>query len=77
MPMPEAAIYEDASAIFPHHDVRMPWQSRMIQPIAEPMPPQPFAHNDLRLCVLAMNGRHVGMALLCGEFIHKLFEPNL
>ena len=77
MPMPEAAIHEDASAIFPHHNVRMPRQSGMIQPIAEPMPPQPFAHNDLRLGVLAMNGRHISMALLYGEFIHKLFEPNL
>lgn len=37
--MPKTPIYKDASPIFPHHDIRLPWQSWMVQPIAEPMSP--------------------------------------
>ena len=33
MPMPETAIDEDAGAVFPHHQVGMPWQPVMKQPI--------------------------------------------
>ena len=68
--MPEAAVHENTSPVLPHHDVRLSWQSWMIQPIAEPMSPQPFAHHHFRLRILAVNGSHVGVALLCGLTIH-------
>ena len=65
MSMPEATIDEDARPVFSQHQVRMPRQSRRVQPIAESPTPQPTSHNHLRLRVLATNRRHVGMSLFC------------
>ena len=68
--MPETPVDKDARTIFPHHDVWFPWQPRMVQPIAEAMSPQPTAHYHLRLRVLAVDGRHVVVALLRVMTIH-------
>ena len=70
MSMPEASIYKDARPIFPQHQVRMPGQSFVVQPIAESSFPKTTPHNHLRLRVLRPNSRHVPMALLCGELVH-------
>lgn len=69
MPMPKAAVHEDARAVFPHHDVRLSRQSRMVQAIAEAVVPQPPSHNHLRLRVLAVDGCHVRMPMLWREGI--------
>ena len=37
--MPKATIDEDASPVFLEHQVGMPWQSFMIEPISEASPP--------------------------------------
>ena len=58
--VPEAPIHEYARPVLSHNDVWLPWQSRVVQPIAVAMTPQPFAHNHFRLCVLAVNGCHIG-----------------
>ena len=62
--MPEAPIHEDASPVFPQHQVRMPWQPLVIQSISESPLPQPTTHNHLRLRILRPNSRHVIMTLL-------------
>lgn len=73
MPMPKAAIDEDASAVFPHHDVGLARKAGMIQPIAVSMAPQPLAHNHFWPGVLTVNGGHVRMTLLWGKCItHEL-----
>ena len=41
----------------------------MVEPIAEPMSPQPTANHNLRLRVLAVDGGHIGMALRGRESI--------
>ena len=64
MTMPKATIHKDAGSVLPHHDVGFPWQSWLVQSITESMPPQPFAHNHLRLCVSSVDGCHVCMRLL-------------
>ena len=64
MSMPEAPIHEDASPVFPQHQVRMPWQPLVIQSISESPLPQPTTHNHLRLRILRPNSRHVIMTLL-------------
>ena len=68
--VPETPVHKYASPVFPHHDVRFPWQSWMIQPIAIPMPPQPTTHHHLRLRIFAVDGRHVRMALFCKNLVH-------
>lgn len=66
MPMPEATIHKDARSVFPQHNVRVPSQPRMIQPIAKTTTPQLFTHNNLRLRVFGTNARHVIMPLIYG-----------
>ena len=50
--VPEAPVHKDARSIFPQHQVRMPRQSFMVQPISEPSLPQPTSHNHFWLCIL-------------------------
>ncbi len=72
VPMPEASVHKNAHPVLPHHDVRFPWQSWMVQPIAEPMPPQVTAHNHFWLRVFAVDGSHICVALWgCLEVAHK------
>jgi hypothetical protein len=78
MSMPETAIYKYASPIFLQHQVWMPWQSLMIQPIPKSFPPQPSPHNHLWLRILRMDCRHIFVSLLWAEFIHEplLFDAT-
>ena len=71
--MPEAPIHKDARPIFPHYDIRLSRQPRMVQPVAEPLSPQPFSDYHLRLRVLAVDGRHIRMPLLLREWVHDQF----
>lgn len=67
--MPETTVHEHASPVFPQHDIRFPWQSRMVKPISKTACPQIFAHNDLRLRVLRTNGSHHSVALFLCKFV--------
>ena len=69
--VPEATIHEDARPVLPHHDIRMPRQSSMIQPVSEPPLPEPPAHNHLRLRILTTDRSHVLMPLCRGELVHQ------
>ena len=71
MSMPEAPIHEDASPIFPQHQVRMSRQSPMVQPIAETPTPQPPPHNHFRLRILRFDSRHILVPLLGREVVHN------
>jgi len=70
--MPEAPIHENTGAIFPHHDIRFPRQSGMIQTVTETPTPQKAANHHLRFRVLSVDGGHVPMALLWCEFIRHV-----
>ena len=75
--MPEAPIHEDASPIFPQHQVRMARQSPMVQPISESPTPQPPTHNHFRLRILRMNRCHILVPLLGRVVVHKSFVSYL
>ena len=70
MSMPEAPVHKDARAILPQYQIRMPWQSLMVQSVSESPLPQSTAHNHLRLRILPSDRRHVCVSLLWSEFIH-------
>ena len=72
MSVPKAPVDEDASAVFPQHDVRFPGQSFAVDAIAESFAPQPFAHDDLRLRVFRPDCRHVVVTLLGSSVIAHL-----
>jgi len=64
--MPEASVDKHARAVFPQHQVGMPGQPRVVEAVAEAMPPQPVPHNHFRACVLGPNRGHITMYLLGG-----------
>ena len=68
--MPEAAVYEDASAIFPENQVRMSWQSFVVQTITESPLPQALSHNKFRLRVLRTDRSHILVPLLWRKSVH-------
>lgn len=73
--MPEAPVDKDAGLVFPHHDIRFPWQSLVVQPVSEAMTPQEFAHNNLRLRVFGTNRGHIFVALFgCQVVRHGMSE---
>ena len=69
--MPEATIHKDARSVFPQYQVRMPWQSFVIQPIAESPSPQSTPYNHLRLRILRVDSSHILVPLLWSELIHS------
>ena len=73
MPMPEAAIHEDAGAVFPQYQVRMPRQPFVVQPVSESPFPQPMSHDHFRLRVLRTNSRHVFVPLFFSQMVrHRI-----
>ena len=70
--MPKATVDKDDSSILSHHDIRMPRQAWMVQPVSEPMGKQIAPHQDFRLGVLAANGGHAVAALFFCQFVHVL-----
>ena len=73
MPMPEAAIHEDAGAVFPQYQVRMPRQPFVVQPVSESPFPQPMSHDHFRLRVLRTNSRHVFVSLFFSQMVrHRI-----
>ena len=65
VPMPKATIHEDASAVLAKHNIRMPRQPRIVEPVAEAHSPQKFAHDHLGASVLGTYGSHDVVASLC------------
>ena len=75
MPVPETAVYKDTCAVFPHHDVWLPWKSWMIQTIAVAMTPQITSHHHLGFRVLCPNMAHTAMTLFYGQdIVHCYFD---
>ena len=73
MPMPKAAIHEDAGAVFPQYQVRMPRQPFVVQPVSESPFPQPMSHYHFRLRVLRTNSRHVFVPLFFSQMVrHRI-----
>ena len=70
--MPEAPIDENARAVFSHHDIRMPWQSFMVEPIPESFSEEIFPDDEFRLCVFGVDGCHIVVAALLFERCHRL-----
>lgn len=68
--MPEAAIDKDTGAVFPHHDIGVPGQSLMIEPVPEPSCKEIFPHNEFGPGVLGMDGRHIVVASLLLKRCH-------
>ena len=74
MSMPEASIHQNAGTILPQHYIRFSRQPWMIEPIPESPSPQELPDKNLRFGILALDCRHVVVALLYGHFIwHTLF----
>ena len=71
MPMPKASVDKDDRTIFAQHDVRMPGQPRMIEPIAKPSAKQEFPHHHLWFGVPPMYRSHAMMPLFFGHFVHS------
>ena len=73
MSVPEASVYEDHRAVLAHNNVGMPRQSRMVQPVPEPVGKEIFAHDKLRLRALAVYGCHTTAALFLCHLVHYGF----
>ena len=74
MSMPEASIHQNAGAILPQYNIRFPRQPWMIESIPESPSPQELPDKNLRFGILALDCRHVIVALLYGHSIwHTLY----
>ena len=70
MPMPKAAVDKHARSVLTQHNIRMAWQTRIVQPVSEALSPQIFAHKNLRLRVRRANRGHVLVSLLWCKYVH-------
>ena len=66
MSMPEASIHQNAGTILSEHNIRFSWQPWMIEPIPESPSPQELPDKNLRFGILALDCRHVIVALFYG-----------
>ena len=74
MSMPEASIHQNAGTILSEHNIRFSRQPWMIEPIPESPSPQELPDKNLRFGILALDCRHVMVALFYGHFIwHALY----
>ena len=74
MSMPEAPIHQNAGTILSEHNIRFSRQPWMIEPIPESPSPQELPYKNLRFGILALDCRHVVVALFYGHFIwHTLY----
>lgn len=71
VPMPEAAVDEDDSPVFAQDNVRMPRQTWVVQPVAEPSAEQELSHQFLWRGISPSYRSHTTMALLFGQFVHR------
>ena len=74
MSMPEASIHQNAGTILPEHNIRFSRQPWMIESIPEFPSPQELPDKNLRFGILALDCRHIVVALLYGHSIwHTLY----
>lgn len=74
MSMPEASIHQNAGTILSEHNIRFSRQPWMIEPIPESPSPQELPDKNLRFGILALDCRHVMVALFYGHSIwHTLY----
>ena len=72
VPMPEATVDENACAVFPHHDIRMPRQTPMVEPIPEPSCKEIFPDDEFGFGIFGVNGCHIVVAALLLERCHAV-----
>ena len=78
MSMPEASIHQNAGTILSEHNIRFSRQPWMIEPISESPSPQKLPDKNLRFGILALDCRHVMVALFYGHFIwHHLLNFHI
>lgn len=78
MSMPEASIHQNAGTILSEHNIRFSRQPWMIEPISESPSPQELPDKNLRFGILALDCRHVIVALFYGHFIwHHLLNFHI
>ena len=70
MPMPEATVDKDDSAVFAQYDVGMAGESGMVEAIAESTGKEILAHKYLGACSLALYSSHAAVALLLCHLVH-------
>ena len=70
VPMPEATVDKDDSAVFAQYDVGMAGESGMVEAIAEATGKEILAHKYLGACSLALYCSHATVALLLCHLIH-------
>ena len=70
VPMPEATVDKDDSAVFAQYDVGMAGESGMVEAIAEATGKEILAHKYLGACSLALYSSHAAVALLLCHLVH-------
>ena len=70
VPMPEATVDKDDSAVFAQYDVGMAGESGMVEAIAEATGKEILAHKYLGASSLALYCSHATVALLLCHLIH-------
>ena len=70
VPMPEATVDKDDSAVFAQYDVGMAGESGMVEAIAEATGKEILAHKYLGACSLALYCCHAAVALLLCHLVH-------
>ena len=70
VPMPEATVDKDDSAVFAQYDVGMAGESGMVEAIAETTGKEILAHKYLGACSLALYCSHATVALLLCHLVH-------
>ena len=74
MAVPEAAIDENDGPVLAQHQVGMSRQPRMVQPKPKSAAEQELPNHQLRLSVLALDGRHAAVPLFKGHFVHSVLR---
>ncbi len=68
--VPKASVYKNNRAVFPHYDVGVSRQPRVVQPVAVAVGKQVAPHHEFGLGAFAADGCHAAAALFFGEFVH-------
>lgn len=61
--VPKATVHKDDSLVLVEYQIRAPWQTPLMKPIAESQSKQSLSDQSLGLCVLAPNAGHAVAAL--------------
>ena len=64
--VPKAAVDKDTGAVFSQYQIRVTWQTWVIETVSETMRPEIVTDYYLRTCALGSNRGHITMYLLGG-----------